>query len=100
MRKKANHYKERKVYPERLFVARVYDRKKNVVKVYRYSNPDKALLKLALHALKYEPGYVIELTHEITSNWIATVKVRVNGKLETSVVWDQKTWVWNAKEKV
>lgn len=72
----------------RPFVATLYDRKKAVLRSYHFKYLSTALAKMIVRARRLAPGTVMEIIHAVTSKQLATIKVKVNGRLETDGLWD------------
>ena len=72
----------------RPFVATLYNRKKHELRSYHFKFLSTALVKMIVRVRRLEPGTVVEITHAVTSKQLATIKVRVNGRLETDGLWD------------
>lgn len=87
-------------YPDRLIIATFYDKKKNNIRVLRYSSHERAIPRLMFYAMKMEPGQVIQLTHEVTGMWIGDIKVFVNNRIETLFTWDLQGCEHPSKKKI
>lgn len=83
----------------REIIAQVYDDKKRPLKKYYYRNFTNAIQRVQLHAVFLQVGYTIQLTHALTSAWIADVKVNKLGKITTTYVWDDPIVVKSREEK-
>lgn len=90
MNKKIDVKKKKEYYTQALpLLVTFTDKNHKEFKTLHFRWVENAMSRSLFHALSCKPGTVITISHQVTSLWIASITVKVNGKFAIDSIWDQ-----------